>query len=199
MWPQVGDFGWPSGFIRTERIRIISWYGKIKIEYKDVLERGNNFIFAEFEGNTGTGTLQIILVIIAWHNDRFVPVLAETLSYYNSCCDIGDLQELKMSYKFTHRDSKPPSIHLDFKYIETYSHGPYANLNGTWSEDLVWNEQSFSFYHEKSIQEMLDASFYAQKNIAKVRSTFMKVSLDGFCNDLIRDINIMGILSPSPK
>ena len=109
----IFDITADGGFERRNQLTITSWYQMAKVSYEDLLGNGINFIRIESEGNTGTGTLQKILSYWGWHDDKFVPVFFETMSYHISG---RYLEELQMNCEFKNKGSKQVSAILKFSY-----------------------------------------------------------------------------------
>lgn len=102
-------------FQKFQQLCIPSWYWKAKVKHLDFLGEGKEFIFVEFEGNTGTGTLQTILMIIGWKENKFVPVLAETISY--DIMEREDGLSLKMKYAFENLKTSKVALWLNYKFM----------------------------------------------------------------------------------
>ncbi len=184
--------GNPNGeFERTNQLTITSWYQEARINYEDLLGNEIKFIKVEFEGNAGTGTLQKILSYWGWHDDKFVPVLFETTSYYISG---RYLEELKMNYEFVNKGTKQISVVLKYHYS---NNNPKRKAKYTWKETLPWQDSIFSFYnqHEEN-KKLLEASNPIFKRIinARINQINRKRSMRVVDTDLLNEIEIMQIL-----
>jgi hypothetical protein len=178
-------------FARTNQLMITSWYQEANISYDDLLGNGIKFIRVEFEGNTGTGTLQKILSYWGWQDDKFVPVLFETKSYY-----ISDryLEELKVNDAFVDKGSKQVSVILNYQY---FNNSPKHKSKYVWREKLNWHDSSFSFYNqEQEKKKLLRASNPIYKKIINARLNHIKRkrSMRIIDTDLLNEIEIMQIL-----
>lgn len=181
-----------GGFNKSQQFCIPSWYHKATVRYEDILGTGTQFMFIEFEGNTGTGTLQKILTIIGWHNGKFVPVLSETIRYDVS--ERESLDSLTMDYKVEHKNTPDVSLSLFYKLSLKNQENP-SLFNASWSDILKWDNIKFSFYDDVAEESKLkNAPFYMQRNIAKARLALKQVSINRFCEDFFDKTNIMYIL-----
>lgn len=182
----------PNGeFERTNQLTITSWYQEAKINYEDLLGNGINFIRIEFEGNTGTDTLQKILSYWGWHDDKFVPVFFETTSYYISG---RYLEELQMNYEFNNKGSKQLSAVLKFSYS---NNNPKHKAKYKWSETLRWQDSGFSFYNLKHEETKLHTArnpIYKKIINARINQIKRKRSMSITDTDLLNEIEIMQIL-----
>jgi len=121
-------------FTKSQELCIPSWYQKAKVEFVDLIGDGRQFIFATFEGNTGTGTLQMIIMMIGWHNSKFMPVLAETVEY--SLSERGDIKSLKMSYEIKNKKSPKASVELKYKFMAEDKNEYPHKFNAAWADKL---------------------------------------------------------------
>lgn len=177
---------------KTDQFRITSWYNEAKVSYKDLLGRGTDFIIVEFEGNTGTGTLQKVLAVIGWNKGKFVPVLLEPLSYYVD--NKGMLTDLKVNYEIAHNGSDGAAFNFKYTYSKESVQETYRRA---WSDSLSWDEATFSFYRKTTEEQKISAaSTPVQKKIITVRINTMKVLHDTSNLDLefLRQLKIMDIL-----
>ncbi len=179
-------------YIKAEQIKVTSWYNEAKVSYEDLLGNGTDFILVEFEGNRGTGTSQKILAIIGWHEDRFVPVLIESLSYYIEERDL--LTDLNVNYKIENKGSPKITINLSYSYSQKIHN---KTIKEKWIDSLPWNEATFSFYDKKNEQKKLSTSnFSLQKNISELRVRLVEpiLHITDLDIDTLRQIRIMEIL-----
>jgi len=180
-------------FVKSNQICFPSWYGKASVEYKDILPDGKQLMFVKFEGNTGTGTLQMILMIIRWHDNDFVPVLGETISY--DLDSLGYKQELKVSYALENVKTKELSIGLKYEFGVISEARPAVNFKAAWSDRLIWDEKSGSFYNDEYNRSLLNAPFYVQRNIARVRQSLRSIKMSDLCDGFFEKTGIMDILT----
>jgi hypothetical protein len=180
-------------FEKSEELCIPSWYQKAKVEFIELSSKGQQFIFVRFEGNTGTGTLQTILMIIGWHHGKFIPVLAETIDYYIKERD--DITSLKMSYAIENIRTQGVSLLLNYKFVATDRNEFPSQFSASWTESLKWDEESFSFYNEQAEREKIKRTlFLIQKNISNVRLLMRDVDTTKLCIDFFKKTKIMYIL-----
>ena len=178
--------------IETQQLKITSWHNEAEVYYKDLLKDGKDLIFVQFEGSTGTGTLQKILMIFGWHNGKFIPVLIEPLSYYKE--ELGHLTELQVKYTIEEREN---SISVIFNYA-FIKETPQGEVKQKWNDKLSWNHERFSFYDptEEQIKDK-NSKYAVQKRILDTRLNLIGKSFDlsDFSIETLRQIKIMEILN----
>jgi hypothetical protein len=182
-----------GAFFKDRVLCIPSWYQKAKVKYSDLTKKGRQFIWVTFEGNTGTGVLQMILMIIGWHDGKYVPVLAETIDYYNS--ERGKFNKLKMNYKIDNIKTRKVSLRLKYKYREEYINRIPSRCNRSWTDVLKWNEKSFSFYNEREERSKIrNTPCQIQKDISNTRLRLHGIDADAICTDFFDKTKIMYVL-----
>lgn len=189
----VYDKNTKGQFVKSNQICVPSWYGKASVEYKDLLPDGKQLMLIKFEGNTGTGTLQMILMIVRWQNNDFVPVLGETISY--DLDSLGYKQELKVSYALENVKTKELSMGLKYEFEVISKASPAMNFRATWSDRLRWDEKAGSFYSDEYNRSILNAPFYVQRNIARVRQSLKSIRMSDLCDGFFEKTVIMDILT----
>ena len=186
----IYDFENDGKLVRKNQLQITSWYQKAKIYFDDLLGNGVKFIKVESEGNTGTGTLQMIHSYWGWKKDRFLPVFFETKSYYIS----GQyLEDLKVNYQFRKKTSKQVSVVLDYRYR---NNNPKHKSKYSWTESLIWSDALFSFYTpELEKRKLIVAKNPIQKRIIEARLNYMKrrENMKIISVDLLNEIGMMQI------
>jgi hypothetical protein len=196
------DINAKGEYIKSDQICIPSWYGMARVEYKDLLGDGKHFIFVEFEGNTGLGTLQIILLVIGWHEDRFVPVLLETV-FYKLEELFDSTTRLYMDYVIRNVGTSNVAIDVEYKYFAIDDKLPFK-FEAKWSERLVWSNQSYSFYSEvperikvlnQEKNKFWNVPFAVIENIVKVRSRVKEFDVNDLCGDFLEKSAIMSIMN----
>lgn len=179
-------------FIKSNQICVPSWYGKASVEYKDILPDGKELLFVKFEGNTGTGTLQMILMIIRWQDNEFVPIFVETISY--DLEGMGYKQELKVSYTLENIKTNQLSMDLNYGFKVLCKADPAINFKAAWNDRLIWDEKTGSFYKDEYNRSIVNAPFYVQRNIARVRQLLRSIRISDLCNGFFEKTGIMEIL-----
>ena len=178
---------------KSQELCIPSWYQKAKVKFLELTSNGKQFIFLTFEGNTGTGTLQMILMIIGWHDGKYVPVLAETVDYH--IMERDDSTSLKMSYAIENIKTQKVNLLLEYKFIAKNINEFPFQFNSSWTEILKWDEKSFSFYNEQAEREKIKSTlFLIQKNISNVRLLMSNIDIARLCIDFFEKTKIMYIL-----
>jgi hypothetical protein len=182
-----------GGFIKAQEICIPSWYQKAKVKFSQLSGTRQRFIFVTFEGNTGTGTLQMILMIIGWHEGKYVPVLAETVDYYEMKRD--KTNSLKMSYKIDNIKTQKVTLRLKYKYREEYINEIPTRCKTSWTDVLKWDEKKFSFYNEQEeLSKIKNTPCVIQKSISNARLNLHDVGADRLCTDFFDKTKIMYVL-----
>ena len=154
-----------------EKIIIPSWYNFADVEYTDILGEGKKMIFVTFEGNSGSATLQKILIVFHFQNNSFRPVLFETIYYTLSCC--GKSQSLDLKYKFIDSGTKRVSIQLNYTYNQYVANKIQLDKRKIWSDELVWDNKNLTFYDgEQEAKKNKKAEFYVEKKIYQTRLDF---------------------------
>lgn len=180
-------------FVKAQELCIPSWYQKAKLKFIELSNIGQQFMFITFEGNTGTGTLQDILMIIGWHDGKYVPVLAETIGYYIMERDKSD--SLKMNYKINNIKTQKVSLTLKYKYAAKDKNEISSQCKTSWTDILKWNENSFSFYNEQEERAKIKGTTCViQKNISNVRLLIRDLDTDKLCTNFFDKTKIMYIL-----
>jgi hypothetical protein len=177
--------------VRKNQLVITSWYQEAKVSFDDLLGNGIQFIKIEFEGNTGTGTLQMITSYWGWKKDRFVPVFLETESYYISS---QYLEDFKVDCEVDHKASKQVSLKLNFHYS---NNNPKHKSDYSWSESFTWDDSLFSFYNITSEKnKLMKPKNPIQKKIAETRLNLMhqREDINTISVDLLNKIRMMQIL-----
>ena len=188
----IYDFENDGKLVRKNQLKIASWYNFATMSYEDLLGNGIPFIKIESEGNTGTGTLQMIHSYWGWKKERFVPVFFETKSYYlRSHCS----EDLKMNYEIHKKASKQVSLILTYRYFNTF---PEHKSKYSWTETFTWNDSLFSFYNpELERKKLIEAKNPIQKRIVEARLNFMNQggNIETISVDLLNQIKSMQILN----
>lgn len=189
----IYDANTQGEFKKAQELCIPSWYQKAKVKFLELIGDGKQFMFVTFEGNTGTGTLQMILMIIGWHDGKFVPVLAETIDYY--FMERDDIASLKMSYEIKNIKTPKATLQLKYKFIaEDRNEFPFK-FNATWPDQLIWNEKTYSFYEEEAeLKKFWNVPRFVNKNIANVRLSTRNIDATRLCTDFFDKTRIMHIL-----
>lgn len=184
----IYDRDFKGQFRQAGEFCIPSWYQMAKISYKDLLGNGRQFVVAEFEGNTGTATLQMILMLIYWDGGKYSPVLAETISY-----ELGNTL-LKAKYSFLNTGTLKLSVRLNYVLLQKDERSS-QEFKTTWKEDLRWHKEQQSFYDAEHEEDMLESPFYVRKNIARVRLSMKDTSVEDLCYESFFDkTGIMDII-----
>ena len=175
----------------SAQLRISSWYQQAKVSYVDLFGNGIRFIRVESEGNTGTGTLQKLVSLWGWQQQRLVPVLLET-SVYQS---VGEYTEkLFMSYELQYARSERPSLHLHFVYSDNH---PSHRVHQQWEENLTWQPDAFSFYNRQQQKSLLQSTanpIYQRIIAARLKLLPLRHHLQQIDTDLLNQIGMMQIL-----
>lgn len=179
-------------FIKSQELCIPSWYQKATVKFLSLVNNVD-FLFVTFEGNCGTGTLQMILMIIGWHNGKFVPVLTETLDY--KLTEHTNIKELKMSYSFKNIGTPNVILQLEHKINARKESESQFIDNCMWTEQLNWNEKTFSFYNVNKEKIIIKEGFsYVHRNILNARVLIQNVDVTRLCSDFFDKTKIMYIL-----
>lgn len=180
-----------------EKIIIPSWYNFADVEYQDILGEGKKMIFATFEGNSGSETLQKILIVFHFQDTSFRPVLFETISYKLYCC--GKSQSLDLKYKFVDPGTKRVSIQLNYTYNQYVGNKVLMDQKKMWADELVWDNKNLTFYDaDQETKKNKNAKFHVEKKIYQTRLDFPpihKIELQKL-SDLINKSKIFEVLSP---
>ena len=184
----------PSGaIIRTEMMRITSWYWAAKVSFRDIMQSGTDWLVVETEGNRGTGVRQTVLVVIGWDGDQWSTLVVESLTYNvwrpNGPEDVG----LAVTYAF---QTSPRGPVLRLKYSLRRGTRPAAR----WEERLHWNRRRHAFLSQTSTR-VSGSSLPGQirAKIGRVRRYFLghrpdpkDISVDWFGQS-----GLMNILDPA--
>jgi len=157
-------------WVRSERLELSSWYGKARVSFVDLFRNGGHFMSVDFEGNTGTGVLQMLNVLIGWNGRAFEAASLEIAS--DSHQSMGNESELRMTN--TIQPGKAPSLTLVYRYLtKTSEHGEKAAVT-RWQETLAWNPKTFSFYAPDQEERVARTGPPLRRAIALSRLAFLK-------------------------
>lgn len=175
----------------SAQLHISSWYQQAKVSYVDLLGNGTRFIRVESEGNTGTGTLQKLVSIWGWQQQRLVPVLLETSSYVSE----GEYTEkLSMTYELQIKPNKQPVLRLHFVYSDNH---PAHQRHLQWDESLSWQSDTFTFYdlpQQKALQQSSRNPIYRRILTARIELLSHRHHLQRLDSDFLNQIGMMQIL-----
>lgn len=187
----------PDGRIRkAHEIRITSWYGFATASISDWLKNRTDFILVEFEGNTGTGTLQMILTAFGWDGRKLLPVLMETISYTN-CFDLDDYAELKNRFSIKYAKTGEPMFVAKYDLTTDATKKP---THAYWTDALVWDRNLFAFRFAANQSSKPSTTYGAKvrnsiqetrKRLLQTRPTNEEIIID---DDYLHKIRIMAIL-----
>ncbi len=189
----------PNGhFRKAHEFRITSWYGEATVSHADWLKRGTDFILVKFEGNTGTGTLQKILGVFGWNGKQLVPVLLETVSYYE-CSSPNHCAEIDNDFNISHEKTGKPVFTANYKL---WVRKKGADADTVWTDRLQWDDKlfAFRFLSGNSSKPKSMAGKIVRQAIQKAREGFLEsrpigepITID---LDYLEKIGIMEILDP---
>lgn len=170
---------------------IPSKYESAKVHYLDVPGLRQTFVIVRFEGDTGTGVLQEVLLGIGWNDGRFAPVLLETASYRVDA--MANQRHLRLEYSLQKKETKVPFLELRYHYSERNTSASRSNENpsddasptyafeATWSERLPWNAERHSFYRKDVERDKEQVYFPVVRQLAVARQAIERIRLDGSC------------------
>jgi hypothetical protein len=127
-------------------------------------------------------------MMLGWFDEKFVPLLAETVSYKVNV--LGNLTELSMNYSSKKQNDRP-GLHLVYRY---FSRDPDNISDATWTEALVWNPHHHSFDEINNTQEMQEKTQKIQSSISKTRQFIKNADVSSLCTDFLEQSGIMSIL-----
>jgi len=180
-------------FTKSQELCIPSWYGMAKAKAQDLLGTGQDFLLVEFEGNRGSGVLQMVLMGLAWFDGQWQPAFAETHSYYIS--GPGNQEDLNLTYRFRREKDHPLSLLLDYRYVGKSDGKMPHGEKKTWKDELFWNPQTHSFYDPAKEEEKLkNHPNDLATPIIKARLKFKNVKLKDYCSDFLEKTGIMDVL-----
>lgn len=179
--------------VRSSYFCVGSWYEEAQVHIVEPLGDGRQFLDIVSEGNTGTGTLQKIRMIVGWNGKNFVPSLVETVSYRME--SLGYLRSLDLSIKFDNKN--PNNILAQLKY--NYTEGQVTNASpenlwrstSEWSEVLRWDTVSFSFYKDPQPDKKRQLTGFRpdliSTNIRRSRQYFKGKTMQDLCGNYLSD------------
>ena len=167
-------------FNEAAQICIPSAYSSLPVSFVDILGDEKKFIAVRSIANKGTGCLQIVLTIFGWHNNKYMPILIETL--YNENGDLGEKEIFEMNYSFGESPSKEIMINLSYKYsiqapiyYKEYKEFDYA-FKAEWNDKLIWDNKKFTFYDENL--EKAKEEFCLAQDIINARMQMRRKEID---------------------
>jgi hypothetical protein len=191
------------GFHKTAELCVPSWYNMATVTFTDLLGDRRHFLDVTFEGDTGTGTLQMIRMLIGWNGARFVPVFAETVSYRMG--SLGYEHELSVTPIFQAESLTQVSVLLKYRYVEGQeSDAPPKSLwrsTFEWQTLLKWDTLAFAFREEPSDAQLEKRprarAFWIEDNLRRIRASLSGVSVETLCADFFDKSEIMSVLDDS--
>lgn len=196
----IYDANTKGQLLKSQELCIPSWYQKATVKYLDLLGEGKQFIVLTFEGNTGTGTLQMIRMFIAWHNGKFVPTLAETVDY--DLTEGSDVVSLKMTYKIKNKGSSKVKLFLKYNFTAWDIEPSQVKSTSTWYDTLIWDKETYSFYNADAENAKVwqqhngFLQYSIQRKISKVRVSIKDVDATDLCHTFFDETHIMSVLYP---
>jgi hypothetical protein len=189
-----------GNWVRSDVLCFPDHYGKDIVDSVDLMGNGTKFLKVIHDGNTGSGEYQSVLTYVAWHGDKFVPVLMESYTYDS----LGSSWEThdKMNFEFKNVGTDKVTALINFKeknHQETYESvngdvGKNIDTNNHWIEKLKWNPLNFSFYDPQQIfEELKTAKYKDQIQFLKMRLNFLKKRPDVHKLDY-PDLDELGIM-----
>lgn len=159
-----------GAFQYQQNISISSWYLEAKFNFIKVFEKGPQFIAVEFEGNTGTGVIQKVYLLIGWNQNHFEAAFLENKNYMMNV--LGNETVAKTDFQF--HASTSPELLLQHSYHQKGK--DIKRIDKKWSETLRWNPKNFSFYNEKEETSKIkvDSLKPGQDLISQARIKFLK-------------------------
>src|SRR5262249_45917434 len=70
-----------GGFLLQQTFAITSWYLAATVDFPDLFGDGRRFMGVRFEGNTGTGVMQWVYLLVGWNQDHYEAALLESVDY----------------------------------------------------------------------------------------------------------------------
>jgi len=176
-----------------QQFQITDWYGMAKIDFPDVFGDGRRFVGVRFEGNTGTGVIQFIYLLIGWNRDHYEAAFFDTVEYRVS--GPGEFRELKAAARI--RRGAKPQLTMNYRYQKQVE--GKAKLSQSWRDTFTWNPANFSFYDpaaEAAKLKTADPQFPGKAQISKSRLEFLKnkPNLERLDLEYLEKTDIMGVL-----
>jgi len=173
-------------FKYSDQVEVQSWYERAQVHYADPLQAGSSMAFVESEGNTGTGTLQMLLSVWAWTGTRLTMVLLEPLSYTLS--DGRRTWELGAQYQIA------PQVRGQGVVIR-YSYRGSGERSLHWEDAFRWNPGQARFLPPS--RRGTTRPNWIRRNIENVRrrTTPRLATTKTLDLDLMSAVGIMDILS----
>lgn len=167
----------PGSFAPLQELCVPSWYGNATADW--LMTTQSRMVLGKviFEGDTGTGTLQRLVLIFRPGENR--PALLETLSY-----ELGGAGfKRQLNTKFQLRSAEGADVVILGFGLETLAQGEFPAEEVTrWTDSLEWVGQTSSFY-DLATEERRErfASFAIQRKIAHVRQLVAEMSSLDVC------------------
>lgn len=175
-------------WIRMEQFCLPSWHGSAHIKARDILGSGQDFLVGEFEGNTGTGVLQNLLVMLGWFDGRWTVPLLETSSY--SIAQPGRDASLNLRIVPFGKASRM-AVRLDYDYREFL---PPRRVRESWTENHFWDAKNLSFYDFAQEEDRVRSGNLIQAALARVRLLTKGLDTKGLCSGLLNHEEVFSIL-----
>ena len=177
---------------------ITDQYGESKVDFIDLLGDGSKFIHILFEGNTGTGTMQMLDMYAGWDNfeNKFKPVFLENKKYYLGMGD--DYSQMTAVKEINNSGTKKISIKLVSS--QKIARQGKKDVRYKWSETFRWNEGNFSFYDEGVEKSKFNNPLSpVQKTMAETRLLFLekRPNLEDLSTNVLNEIKIMDCMQNS--
>lgn len=178
-------------FVRKDMLCFPGSHKPATVSFRDASAGLPGMILATFEGDTGTGALQMVYMAIAWKEGRFAPVLLEIPSY--ELGSLGYLRRLTSRHELTVVGEKGLLFSIRYEYVER--DGERLEAEAKWSQVLDWDPVALAFYQRKTESERRDTfAIGPGRALAAAHLQLQKVDFGTSCRDLGSVLQPTGVL-----
>ncbi|MFO1492978.1 MAG: hypothetical protein U1F87_19190 [Kiritimatiellia bacterium] len=141
-----------SGRLRlANHFKIPSWYEKATVDYHPLLVDHQYFMGIKFEGNTGTGYMQYLYMLVVWQEERYDIVLLETVGY-DVCSSAQAQLSTKIDFNFlsigTLGLATSYTLDVNAAHLTSDNEMDSAEVQARWSDVLGYREKTACFYDQ---------------------------------------------------
>lgn len=172
----------------VEEVCAPSKYEGATATYVDLPGINRTVVRLSFEGASGTGISQRVLLGVTWDGaaSHLRPAFLESASFDVSVME--DERRLTLRHVFERTGTSQPTLRLNYDYAERSATSGTAggktaaatpSFRSTWEERFSWNPKTHSFYRDHVEEEHRSRLFSVVRRLAAARANLLRLDLAG--------------------